>query len=87
MQITWITGAPRCGTHLVGMLADGHPQIYSFPVELGLVKEWNKLLSLASPDGQHLTGYILDKFMLSKYLRKNEIKTAFSNSPAKASQL
>lgn len=46
----WITGAGRSGTHLMGMLLDGHPQTNVFPREFRLPEQWLALSSLGPVD-------------------------------------
>jgi len=63
----WITGAGRCGTHLLGMLADGHPDVNSFPLELNIVVEWGKLAASVSADGLRLPFALVDRHVGSLY--------------------
>ena len=66
-KVIWITGAGRSGTHLVGMLADGHPEVNAFPLELRIVEDWPQLVAFAATGGQRLPGVVLDRYMLSRY--------------------
>jgi len=77
-RIIWITGAGRSGTHMAGMLADGHPEVNAFPVEFPMVRDWLRLLVGASMDNQALPGRFVDERVASHYLVRPEIGRAVS---------
>ncbi len=79
-RIIWITGAGRCGTHMAGMLADGHPEVNAFPVEFPVVRDWLRLLAGASTDHPALPGRFVDAHMASHYLVRPEIGRTVSYS-------
>ncbi len=72
-HVIWITGAGRSGTHLTGMLADGHPQVTAFPVELRIAEAWGRLCAEASPDGIRIPEALADRYLVSRYLLRPEV--------------
>jgi hypothetical protein len=77
MKVIWITGAGRSGTHLLGMLADGHPEVNVFPLELRIVQDWPELVTIAGTGSQRLPGAVLDRYMVSRYLPAAEWRDRF----------
>ncbi len=73
-RVIWITGAGRCGTHLTGMLADGHPAVTAFPVELPIMEAWSRLCAEASPDGSRLPEAFVDRYLAARTLSRRGVK-------------
>jgi hypothetical protein len=55
------------------MLADGHPQVIAFPVELRIVEAWSRLCAEASPDGSRIPEALADRYLISRYLLRPEV--------------
>jgi len=55
------------------MLADGHPQVSAFPVELRIVEAWSRLCAEASPDGSRIPEALADQYLISRYLLRSEV--------------
>lgn len=67
-QTLWITGAGRSGTHLIGMLLDGHPQVNVFPREFRLAHQWLDLCGLGTAgDGLALPAGRVDALLQRHY--------------------
>jgi hypothetical protein len=62
------------------MLADGHPHVNSFPMELDIVREWEGLIASLSNDRKTLPGRLVDRHILSHYLNRPEISAFFESA-------